>query len=77
MNKPELNFVTDRSSYFLWRNGTAILGDLKAVESLDLLIEHLDASDGFFSASMVHQPAVLGIEKLAECSRWGFHVCSG
>lgn len=64
MNKQDLNFVADRSSYFLWRNGAAILGDLKAVESLDLLIEHLDLSDGFFSASMVHQPAILGIEKM-------------
>jgi len=28
------------------------------------LIKHLDKNDGFFSASMVHQPAVLGIEKM-------------
>jgi len=66
MNKQELNFMTDRASYFLWRNGAAILGDLKAVESLDLLIEHLDLNDGFFSASMVHQPAILGIERMGK-----------
>ena len=35
-----------------------------AVEALDLLIEHLDANDGFFSASMVHQPAVLGVKAM-------------
>jgi len=64
MDKPNLSFVMDRPSYFLWLNGAVILGNLKAVESLDLLIEHLDANDGFFSASMVHQPAVLGIEKM-------------
>ncbi|HKU76564.1 MAG TPA: HEAT repeat domain-containing protein [Pyrinomonadaceae bacterium] len=64
MDKPNLSFVMDRPSYFLWLNGAVILGNLKAVESLDLLIEHLDLNDGFFSASMVHQPAVLGIEKM-------------
>ena len=64
MDKPNLSFVMDRPSYFLWLNGAVILGDLKAVECLDLLIEHLDLNDGFFSASMVHQPAILGIEKM-------------
>lgn len=64
MDKPNLSFVMDRPSYFLWLNGAVILGNLKAVESLDLLIEHLDENDGFFSASMVHQPAVLGIEEM-------------
>jgi len=61
MNKPQLNFVTDRHSYFLWLNGSALLGELKAVEALDLLIDHLDLNDGEFGASMVHQPAILGV----------------
>ncbi|HEX6717737.1 MAG TPA: HEAT repeat domain-containing protein [Pyrinomonadaceae bacterium] len=61
MNKPELNFITDRQSYFLWLNGSILLGRLKAVEALDLLINHLDLNDGSFSASMSHQPAVLGV----------------
>jgi HEAT repeat protein len=64
MNEQNPNVETDRSSYFLWSNGAAILGDLKAVEALDLLIEHLDLNDGFFSASMAHQPLVLGLEKM-------------
>jgi HEAT repeat protein len=64
MNKLDLDFETDRPSYLLWSNGAAILGDLKAVEALDLLIEHLNLNDGVFSASMAHQPAVLGIEKI-------------
>lgn len=64
MDKQDLNFLTDRASYFLWSKGSAILGDLKAVEALDLLIEHLDLNDGFFSASMSHQPAILGVEKM-------------
>src|SRR6266516_127176 len=60
MNKPNLSFVADRRDYFLWLNGSAIFGELRAVEALDLLIDHLDLNDGAFSASMVHQPAFLG-----------------
>lgn len=64
MNKPPLNFVYDQRSYFLWSNGSAILGELKAVDALDLLIDHLDLNDGEFSASMTHQPAVLGVKEM-------------
>lgn len=64
MTKPNLDFVTDQSSYFLWLHGAPVLGDLKAVEALDLLIDHLDLNDGLFSASMIHQPAVLGVEAM-------------
>jgi hypothetical protein len=61
MDKNELNFLTDRGSFFLWSNGSKLLGELKAVEALDLLIQHLDLNDGEFSASMNHQPAVKGV----------------
>ena len=64
MDKPRLNFVADRPMYFLWSNGSALLGELKAVEALDLLIDHMDLNDGEFSASMSHQPAVLGLETM-------------
>jgi hypothetical protein len=64
MNKPNVNFVLDERSYHLWSMGSAILGELKAVEALDVLIDHLDLNDGNFSASMVHQPAVHGVEKM-------------
>ena len=58
------DFIADRASYNLWFHGSVLLGDLKAVEALDLLIEHLDWNDGSFSASLAHQPAVLGIEQM-------------
>jgi HEAT repeat protein len=61
MTKPNLNFVTDQFTYRLWLHGSMLLGDLKAVEAIDLLIDHLDLNDGFFSSSMVHQPAILGV----------------
>lgn len=61
MTKPNLNFVTDQFTYRLWLHGSMLLGDLKAVEAMDLLIDHLDLNDGSFSSSMVHQPAILGV----------------
>jgi hypothetical protein len=61
MNKPRLNFEADRASFFLWSKGASILGHLKATEALDVLIDHLNSNDGFFSASMAHHPAVRGV----------------
>jgi HEAT repeat protein len=66
MSKPNLNFITDQFTYRLWLHGSILLGDLKAVEAIDLLIEHLDLNDGAFSASMVHQPAILGLTGMGE-----------
>lgn len=58
MNTPHLNFQADRPSFFLWTNGASVLGELKAVEALDMLINHSNLNDGLFSASMSHQPAI-------------------
>lgn len=66
MDKPNLNFELDRNSYYLWLQGSMLLGDLKAAEALDLLINHLDLNDGLFSASMTHQPAVVGVTKMGD-----------
>jgi hypothetical protein len=52
MNKPQLNSQADRRTFFLWSNGASVLGKLKAVEVLDMLINHSNLSDGLFSASM-------------------------
>lgn len=59
-----VDFKLAASAYNLWREGARLLGDLKATESLDLLISHLDLNDGEFSTSMAHQPAVLGVIKM-------------
>jgi HEAT repeat protein len=77
MDKPNLDFVSNQSDYYLWLEGSKILGDLKATQSLDLLIAHLDLNNGSFGASMNHQPAIPGIiemgtvavPKLAEALR--------
>jgi HEAT repeat protein len=61
MDKPNLNFRDDFEGYRLWRNGAEILGELKATESLDLLISNLNLTGWDFSTSMKHQPALLGV----------------
>jgi hypothetical protein len=64
MDKPDLDLIADRQSYLLWLRGSAILGELQATEALDLLVNHLDLTDGQFSASMVHQPAMIGVRAM-------------
>lgn len=66
MDKPDLNFIKDRPTYYLWLNGSHVLGSLKAVEALDLLIAHLDLSDGMFRGSLSNQPAVLAVTQIGE-----------
>lgn len=61
MDKPNLDFESQPSSYYLWREGSKLLGELRAIEALDLLISHLDETNGFHSASMVFQPAIIGV----------------
>lgn len=62
----EADLQNDQSAFLLWARGSGILGELKAVEALDLLIDHLNLNDGLFSASMVHQPVVPAVESMGE-----------
>ncbi|HET8669353.1 MAG TPA: HEAT repeat domain-containing protein [Candidatus Saccharimonadales bacterium] len=68
MDKPNLDFETQPSNYYLWREGSQLLGELRATEALDLLISHLDATNGFHSASMVFQPAILGVREMGKAA---------
>lgn len=61
MDKPDLDFDGDANSYYLWRYGSELLGELKASEALDLLISHLDSHTKTFSSSMSHMPALRGV----------------
>jgi HEAT repeat protein len=61
LDKPNLNFELDRASYFLWRGAVRLLGEWRAAEAIPVFIEHLALNDGTFSASMVHQPAIIGL----------------
>ncbi|MDX6404610.1 MAG: hypothetical protein QOH70_2065 [Blastocatellia bacterium] len=64
MDKPDLNLEKQSSNYYLWREGSQLLGELKALEALDLLISHLHLTNGLHSASMVYQPAILGVRQM-------------
>lgn len=64
MDKPDLDFERDLSNYFVWREGSQLLGELNATEALDLLISHLDLTNGLHSASKVFQPAILGVRQM-------------
>jgi hypothetical protein len=41
-----------------------LLGDLKATQSLDLLLSHITMKDGSWSSTMTHQPALAGIIRM-------------
>jgi len=60
MDKPGLD-LRDQATFHFWSIAASILGSLKAVEALDFLINHSYLSDGLFSTSMRHQPAVRAI----------------
>ena len=64
MDKPSLDISTSESDANLWREGATLLGDLKATESLDLLLSHITMTDGSWSTTMTHQPALSGIIRM-------------
>lgn len=64
MDQPNLNLERQLSNYYVWREGSQLLGELHAVEALDLLISHLDMTNGLHSASQVFQPAILGVRQM-------------
>ena len=64
MDKPSLDIRRNETDANLWREGARLLGDLKATESLDLLLSHITMTDGSWSTSMTHQPALAGIIRM-------------
>lgn len=64
MDKPNLNITYNQTERDLWHEGSILLGNLKAVEALDLLIKHLDMDDGEWSRTMSHTPALEGVIRM-------------
>lgn len=64
MDRPELDISRDQAYANLWREGAVLLGDLKAAQSLDLLLSHIKMMDGEWSTTMTHQPALEGIIRM-------------
>ena len=57
-----------QARFNLWLHGKDVLSALKAVETLDFLIDHLNESDGQFSASMIHQPAFAAVTSMGSAA---------
>lgn len=64
MDKSGVDISRYQADYYLWREGAVLLGDLKATQSLDLLLSHISMTDGEWSSTMVHQPALAGIIRM-------------
>ena len=64
MDKPQLNFEQDKTSYHLWLYGADLLADLKAIEAIDLLISHLQLTAIFYSSSNSQAPALRGLVRM-------------
>jgi hypothetical protein len=46
MDQPNVDLTGGTPGFYLWHYGTQLLGELKAVEALDLLIANFDRHDG-------------------------------
>ena len=64
MDKPGLDISRNQADANLWQEGAVLLGDLKATQSLDLLLSHIKMTDGEWSSTMRHQPALAGIVRM-------------
>jgi hypothetical protein len=54
-------------NFFLWLHGASLLADLRATEALDLLIAHIDLTDGWSaSISESHFPALVAILRIGQ-----------
>lgn len=61
MDKPDLDITRHPRDFNMWRDGSILLGELKAVEALDLLLSHLTTSNGEWSSTMSQKPALNGV----------------
>ena len=65
MDQPELDLTGGTPQFFLWHYGTRLLGELKAVEALDLLIANMHLHDGS-GFPFNHYPAIGGVIDMGE-----------
>lgn len=65
MDQPDLDLTGGTPQFFLWHYGTRLLGELKAVEALDLLIANFDLHDGS-GFPLNHYPALGGVIDMGE-----------
>src|SRR6185295_16662411 len=66
MDMPLSAFKDKADRFNIWRAGADLLGYLKATESVDFLVAHLDFSSGIFSTTMSQQPALRAVKQIGE-----------
>jgi hypothetical protein len=67
MDQPNIDLTGGQPQFYLWHYGTKLLGELKAVEALDLLIANLDRDDGT-PFPFDHHPALVTVIDMGEIS---------
>jgi len=65
MDQPNLDLTGGTPQFYLWHYGTRLLGELKAVEGLDLMIANFDRHDGS-GFPLNHYPALVGVIEMGE-----------
>ena len=65
MDQPNLDLTGGTPQFFLWHYGTRLLGQLKAIEALDLLVANFDLHDGS-GFPLDHHPALVGVIDMGE-----------
>jgi hypothetical protein len=65
MDKPNLDLTGGTPQFYVWHYGIQVLGNLKAVEALDLLIASFDLNDGT-GFPLDHHPALVGVIDIGE-----------
>ena len=65
MDQPNLDLTGGTPQFYLWHYGTQVLGELKAVEALDLLIANFDLHDGT-PFPFNHRPSIGGVVDMGE-----------
>jgi hypothetical protein len=65
MDQRGLDLTGGTPQFYLWHYGTELLGELKAVEAIDLLIAHFDLNDGS-GFPLNHYPALGGVIDMGE-----------
>ena len=65
MDQPNLDLAGGTPQFYIWHYGIQVLGELKAVEALDLLIANFDRHDGT-PFPLNHHPAIGGVIDMGE-----------
>ena len=58
--------IMEKGRYQAWYNASAILGELRAAEAIEVLVKYLDFSDGVVGFPLANRPAVNALVQIGE-----------